>query len=639
MFFKGYIQTKGKRAVEKFKNGEKLRTFDEVKDLYEYAGILASDTVLIDVDNEEESKLLLDIIERENIVCQVRKTTRGRHFFFLNNGKFNQCHTHIKLACGITADVKIGKTNSYSILKLNGMERSIEYDRIDNEGYDPVPFWCNVVKSNIDLINLEDGDGRNSALFNYILTLQSIGLNKEQIKKTINIINDYVFSTKLSQSEIESITRDEAFKQDITPEFYDGKTFLFNVLAQHLVDTLPIKRINGLLHVYNDGFYQDGADRIQRKMIEIIPTLSMTKRNEVLKYIELLCVEDHPQAPAKYIGFKNGIYDVDTDQLIPFNQDILLTNKIEFNYNADAKYPLMDNTLTKLSCDDQSIRKTIEEMIGYTLFRKNELRKFFVLLGDKRNGKSTLLHVITKMLGENNISSLDLNDLCGDKSKFRLAEVYRKLANIGDDISDEFISDNAIFKKLVSGDKVTAERKGEDPFNFANYSKFIFSANNLPRSKDKTGALLDRMIIIPFNAIFDKNSKDYDPFIKDKLLEDQSIEYLIKIGIEALKGVLERKEFTIGEKIKTELKHYDELNNPILSFYEEFEIDRLTMESIDYIYNAYKEFCYINNYNPISRIEFARQTTKNFNFDIYRKTIAGKTKKYFKKIALSDLHN
>ena len=86
-----------------------------------------------------------------------------------------------------------------------------------------------------------------------------------------------------------------------------------------------------------------------------------------------------------------------------------------------------------------------------------------------------------QLLGEENIASLDLKEL-GDR--FKTAEMFGKLANIGDDIGDEFIANPAIFKKLVTGERVSAERKGQNPFEFNNYSKLLFSANNIPRIKE-----------------------------------------------------------------------------------------------------------------------------------------------------------
>ena len=50
----------------------------------------------------------------------------------------------------------------------------------------------------------------------------------------------------------------------------------------------------------------------------------------------------------------------------------------------------------------------LEEVIGYTFYRRNELRKAFILIGDKANGKSTFLDMIKNVLGEENVSALDI---------------------------------------------------------------------------------------------------------------------------------------------------------------------------------------------------------------------------------------
>lgn len=47
--FRGYVRTKDKSPCQKFGNGEPLLTFDEVKDLSEYAGILNGEYTVKDV--------------------------------------------------------------------------------------------------------------------------------------------------------------------------------------------------------------------------------------------------------------------------------------------------------------------------------------------------------------------------------------------------------------------------------------------------------------------------------------------------------------------------------------------------------------------------------------------------------------
>ncbi len=229
-------------------------------------------------------------------------------------------------------------------------------------------------------------------------------------------------------------------------------------------------------------------------------------------------------------------------------------------------------------------------------------------------------------MGDKNTKALDLRELA---ERFKTAELFGVLANIGDDIEDEFIPNSAMFRRLVSGEWVNAERKGESPFDFKNYSKFLFSANTIPRMKDKTGAVLDRLIIVPFNAKFSKDDPDFDPYIKYKLRSEESMEYLIQLGIQGLKRVLSNLAFTTSDKVQKELAEYNELNNPILLFFKDNPPEEIENQPTNEIYLRYQEFCLSNNFQPMSRIEFSRQVTKRFDFAIVDKKISGKKYRIF----------
>lgn len=93
--FRGYVPTRNKQCLEKFKGVEKLKTRSEVQDLDEYAGILGEETILIDVDDAETSELLFRIVQNLELKCRVYATTRGKHFLFKNCGvkkKLDEMH-------------------------------------------------------------------------------------------------------------------------------------------------------------------------------------------------------------------------------------------------------------------------------------------------------------------------------------------------------------------------------------------------------------------------------------------------------------------------------------------------------------------------------------------------------------------
>lgn len=624
MFFRGYVETKDKKCIEKFKNRTDFKTFEQVQSLPEYAGILARDIILIDIDDFEISETLLRIVKEKRLCCRVYKTNRGKHFLFKNGGVSTN-KTGCKLAIGLTVDIKIGTRNSYEVLKHNGKQREILYDTAENEEAQILPRWLFHVKSNMEFLNMEAGDGRNQSLFNYILTLQSNDFSVEEAKETIRIINKFVLKVPLADDEIETILRDDAFKKTV---FFMGSTFLFDKFATFLKNNHHIIKINNQLHIYKNGIYISGLAEIEAEMIRHIPSLNRAKRTEVLAYLDILIRENIKPEEANLIAFTNGLYNLVDDSFVEFTPEHIITNKIRWDYNPEAYSGLADKTLDKIACGDSSIRALLEEAIGYCFYRRNELGKAFILTGDKSNGKSTFLSMIQTLLGEENIASLDLKEL-GDR--FKTAEMFGKLANIGDDIGDEFIANPAIFKKLVTGERVSAERKGQNPFEFNNYSKLLFSANNIPRIKDKTGAVQRRLIIIPFDARFTADDPDFNPYIKHLLKTDEVMQYLINLGLLGLKRVLTNRQFTSSSKVQKAMEEYEQNNNPILGFFKECEDEEFPIknEPTNKVYKHYQEYCLANSLQAMSNIEFSKQVNRILHMRVENRKINGKKYRIF----------
>ena len=628
-FFKGYVMTKDKKCIEKFKDRTDFKTFEQVQSLPEYAGILASDAILIDIDDMEQSELLLNIIDAEGVRCKVLQSRSGMHFLF-KNSKVQKCFTKTTLACGLRQiDIKSGFKNSYEVLKIDGKDRKVLYDILDDEEYEELPKWLFPVKCTTEFLDMDAGSGRNQALFNYILTLQSHDFSVEEARHTIQIINKYVLKDPLSDDELAVILRDDAFQK---PIFFKGNNFLFDKFATYIKNNNHICRINGQLHLFKDGVYVPGQEEIEAVMIKHISNLSNAKRSEVLKYLNLLLLENTEMAPAHLIAFRNGIFDIRSGELKPFSPDVVITNRIPWDYNPNAYSELADKTLDKIACHDEQVRTILEECIGSCFYRSNKLGggKAFILTGEGSNGKSTFIAMVQHLLNEDNIAALDLKEL---DQKFQNTALFGKLANLGDDISDEFIVNASIFKKFVTGERVQVQNKGEKPFEFNNYAKFIFSANTIPRIKDKTGAVLRRLLIVPFNANFTRNDSDHDAGIKYKLQDQEVMEYLIVIGLEALKNVIANKGFTESEKVQEQLKEYEETNNPILGFFEECDMEgfKIEDEQTDKVFRRYKEYCVANNFNAMSKSEFSKTLCRKLGMTTKSKTLNGKSFRIYAK--------
>ena len=241
--YKGFVPTSQKKSTMTFKDksSSELLTLEDAQKFTEYAGILADDTVLVDIDDADQSKIMLDIVRLKDLNCKVLATTRGAHFLFKTDRPM-QNRTHCKLAVGLTADIKGGGRASYEVLKYNDKEREVLYDK---PPYQTLPKYLTPVKTNMNVLELSEGEGRNNALFSYILPLQQNEFNVEECRECIKVINDFVLSDPLPDEELAVVVRDGAFNK---PTFFTSKgSFLFDKFSKYLKQAENSVKINGKL--------------------------------------------------------------------------------------------------------------------------------------------------------------------------------------------------------------------------------------------------------------------------------------------------------------------------------------------------------------------------------------------------------
>ena len=457
------------------------------------------------------------------------------------------------------------------------------------------------------------------------MVLQTHNFTKEEVRKTIRMINNYMVYEPLTDREIDTITRDDAFSEEIF--FGERGGFLHDRFGNYMLTNANIMDIDGQLCIYtNDNLYSNNPDEFEKVMVDKIPHLKDTQRKEVYKYINLRCTKKGQYSDPKYIGLKDSILDIETMESLPYSPAFIINNKIEYEYKPDAYSEILDKTLNKVACNDTEIRMLLEEMIGYTLYRDNNMQSCFILTGEGSNGKSTILNMIKKLLGKPNYTALDMKDL---EDTFRPAELYNKLANIGDDISAKYLEDSSVFKKVVTGESVLVAKKYGQPFELESYATQLFSANQLPPVNDKTDGFSRRIIIVPFGARFSKYDEEFDPYINSKLLTDESIEYLLKIAIEGLKRLLYNGSFTKSIKGEREKNEYIISNNPVLEWLG--EEPKIENEAVNDIYLQYQIWCTQNGYKPVKKGNLSKEIARDLKLISVPRYVDGKTIRVFER--------
>lgn len=408
-------------------------------------------------------------------------------------------------------------------------------------------------------------------------------------------------------------------------------------VANKLLDENEIVVYENDICIYEDGVYKKDEKDISRKVIEIVPDANTYFRKEVYNYLLLKAEEREFDRECGIINFKNGLFSIKERKMYKHSPKFFSTNQVNTELNLNApKVQAIDDVLEKISCGVYERKQTILEMIGYAMTTSIKLQKAFILYGNKaRNGKSTLIDIITYLLGDENVSTTSFKDM--NQNKFAGSGIKNKLLNSGSEMTDEYIVDVEIFKKWVTGDYLDIEEKFKPKQKIRPYAKFIFSANELPRVADKTDGFYRRLQIIPLEYSF--TDKDRKAFDFNKLISKEALEYLAKISLEAYLNMGDN--FSNFEENKTEISKYKIENNNILSFInnEDYLHPFIEKNSVRYaseVYALYKDYCTENEYKFVGMQKFYKeiekskliiyvgkhnnQKTYSFNKDFYNNT-------------------
>lgn len=615
--------TKNKKPIEPLSDGG--HPLAEVEDADNIGVLVPEPMVIFDFDSPSEAEVVQRIVEELDIHCLMMKTTRGVHLWF-RSPEPRKNSVKCRCAIGLTYDVRSWGKLCYAVIKKDGEWREW-LRKYPLEEIAEMPSWlkpCSYGK--VSFIGMKEGDGRNQALYDYILHMQGKGFSRDEIRQTIRIINRFVFAQPLPPSEIKTICRDESFKSEEELQrnnskyFDENGAFKHNIFGDDLIQNMRIVCLNDTLYVYEDGYYKRANVAIEQKMIWLYPRISAARRTEVLKYLKVQTYidPDSVHIDEYIINLANTRYDLRTNKPIPYSPDALEFCRVPVKYKPDAYSADLDKCLNKVFCGDTQAIELFEEMCGYMLMRNCRFRKGFILYGGGSNGKSTILNLLKKFIGADNCSTVELEQL-GDR--FKTAELENKLVNIGDDINRKDILDTGILKKLFTGESVTVERKGQNPFTLRSYAKLIFSCNEIPRIADKSQGMYSRLTFIPFNATFSSADEDFDPFIEDKITTDEALSYLLNRALIGLTRLLKNNGFTNPTAVSRALDRYITDNSTVLTWVSEEGIDlpHLTNTTTDRLFTEFKDWCARSDIKYGSSIRaFHKEIADQFNLERVR---------------------
>ena len=384
---------------------------------------------------------------------------------------------------------------------------------------------------------------------------------------------------------------EEQVKTGVINYFDERGKFIPKLLADELMSQHHFVTMvdNEEIYVYMDGYYQPFGEVLIKKECRnrLLEEYRKHRAGEVIEYIKASTYTWRREEPPNLIPLMNGILDLNTMELKPYDAKYMFFNKIPVNYDPEADCPNIKKFHEEI-LGSQEDAKILEEGLGFCLYRDYFIAKALMLVGDGSNGKSTWLSLAKTFLGQQSVSGRSLQDL--EEHRFAKADLHTKLTNIYADLPDKALYRTGMFKMLTGRDLIAAEKKFQNTFHFVNYAKLMFSANKVPEAYDDTSAFFRRWVIIVFPNVF--IGEDADPQILEKLTTEKELSGLLNLALAGLKRLLENGEFSYSKTVEEVKEDYIRKSSPIAAFIMDcLEIDSDAFIIKKELYNVFTEYC------------------------------------------------
>ncbi len=380
-------------------------------------------------------------------------------------------------------------------------------------------------------------------------------------------------------------------------------------IVDYLIEHMNLMIYNDVLYIYVNGVYikdKDGRrikSQIQALMYEEFKTVIRINRVYNLLMCEYSIVvkeEDLNAFPAHWVNFKNGMYDPVADILHEHKPEYRAMNQIPHDYvvpEQEKKLTFCKFLESRLEPDDC---KMLYEFMATCMNVDMRFQKFMYIVGTGNAGKSKTLNYINQVIGSENVSHIDPQNL---GRRFQNVFLMQMLLNCVSDISNKPIEDAKLIKQLTGEDTIQGEYKGGDVIYFHNTSSMIFTANQIPKvSGEDSNGYYRRLLIVRMN------NGERIPNLVKKITDE--IPQFIYFLTRRLRDVYMRGTIFESDSSKREVEGIRITSDSVQEFVDMCITESIGMRprKID-VFNYYEKYCQAEKLDSIGRNSFYESMT------------------------------
>ncbi len=309
---------------------------------------------------------------------------------------------------------------------------------------------------------------------------------------------------------------------------------------------------------FNEGFIRNllrdvlvkmGYDPLEAQTIRLLSTLIQTFWTKA------------PKCPSRdnnliLINLDNVTLEIAPDGCVKqrkFSRNDYLLYCLPYAYNPKELSPLFTAYLNRVLPDMES-QNVLQELMGSVFIKNINLEKIGILYGSGANGKSVLLKIITALLGDSNISQMDLKALTTDRNADNnRAQLMGKLLNFAPEINAKGEQAHDLIKRMASGEAIQVKMLYKDTITISDYAKLVFNANVLPTDVELSHGFFRRFLIVEFGQTIGEDEKD--PELANKIIANE-LPAVLNWMIEGAKRLQQNKRFSACQKSDELLAQY-----------------------------------------------------------------------------------
>ena len=322
--------------------------------------------------------------------------------------------------------------------------------------------------------------------------------------------------------------------------FYNGKYWESDKEATKVSVTLKFftdalshySRINNI----EQNHYNEALNKSVKKLG------GKNKRDTILKdsMSELPISNAELDSKKNLINLANGTFDLNTYTLEPHCSDDLISMVANVEFNQNTSTEPFTKFLNEIFENNTDKINYLQRVLGYSLTASTKEDTMFILYGEStRNGKTTLIETLLKMLGDYGKQTApetfamkkfaDSRTARGDLARLRGARIVNS-----PELPKDMIVDSAQLKTLTGGDTITVRDLYEKNFEYKPEFKIFLTTNHFPQIADESVWQSNRINVISFNRHFSFDEQDKN--LKTKLCQKDVLSGIFNWCIEGLKA-------------------------------------------------------------------------------------------------------